>query len=54
MEQLRKVAFWAAGVILAIVIPVLIFWPEKAGDWTMFALLAAAALGAIGIGGQER
>ena len=52
--NLRKAALWAAGMILAVVIIILLVWPGTAGIITMSALLVAAALGALGVTGHER
>ena len=52
--NLRKTALWAAGVILAVVIIVLLTRPETASTLTMGALLVVAALVAIGLGDSLR
>ena len=53
MVNLRKVAFWSAGVLVVAVILALLIWPEMAGTVTMGLLLLAAVLGAIGLSGTR-
>ena len=49
MVNLRRLAFWGAGVLLGAVILALLIWPEMAGTVTMVLLLLAAVLGVIGL-----
>jgi hypothetical protein len=42
---MRRVAFWAAGILLAIVTLTLLVWPETANSLTMGLLLLSALLG---------
>jgi len=45
--NLRRLAFWGAGILVVAVILVLLIWPELAGNITMGLVLLAAALGIL-------
>lgn len=54
MIRLRKLALWAAGVIVVGIIIALLIWPEQVSSFGVILGLLAATLGAFGISGQKQ
>ena len=54
MVNLRKVSFYASGVIIVAGLLILLIWPELAGPLTMGLIILAVGLGTYGISGRKR
>ncbi len=55
MVNLRKVSFYASGVIIVVGLLILLILPELAGPLTMGLIILAVGLGAYGVSGiKER
>ena len=51
--NLRKVSFYASGVIIVAGILILLIWPELAGPLTTVLIILAVGLGVFGISGRK-
>jgi len=50
----RRILLVLAGAILVILIPLLLFWPEKAGSLTMILALVAMVLGYFAVKDEKK
>lgn len=53
MVNLRKVSFYASGVIIVAGLLILLIWPELAGPLTMGLIILAVGLGVYGVTGKK-
>lgn len=53
LVNLRKVSFYASGVIIVAGLLILLIWPELAGPLTMGFIILAVGLGAYGVSGKK-
>jgi hypothetical protein len=53
MVNLRKVSFYASGVIVLSGFLILLIWPELAGPLTMALIILAVGLGPMGSPGES-